>query len=499
MSPISINIVGCCYTRESVGYRTGEVYEIRAYIQRIHPLLLFQSPGLNITDSQIKNLGDEAFEHNFNKRMLKTLFDGSATNQLLSRKGDWIIIDTHYGYMPILKIISPDGNITYMQSDFNCYCRDILNQNYPNYKVEQLEARINISQYIEQFIKFIDINWGKNVIIIGERRAEFIDLDNEILKISQPYSYKLESINFSIQLLRCLKCHYIELPLPLISKDYTGVHYADDAHKYLKERIDEVILGKELPNYNFALTKLEFEYKMESNLIKYNILMIEEEEEINRIIHKSENNPHLMELINNQITLGNLNMLSVKAKLLEKTNSKSNLIKAKELYKTSFECGNKWVLDKLLSILWELGDSDSIEEYKQILTSNKKNPLYHKWVGKSYMSGKGFDVNYSRAKEYLSKAIELGLNVHIEYLDCLYLLGEEESHNFLTLANKLASDGDNRAMGRLGNYYYDGTHTPQDLKMALYWYEKAYSSGLPWAKVKINEIKRGIEPEIPGS
>jgi hypothetical protein len=96
----TVNIIGCCLSRNIFNVNSGKKYKVEGYIQGLNPFLLFnETPHkYHIDDADASLLKHPDLDHPYNVRMLKTLLNGGAWKQLIERKGDWIILDTYYAY-----------------------------------------------------------------------------------------------------------------------------------------------------------------------------------------------------------------------------------------------------------------------------------------------------------------------------------------------------------------------------------------------------------------
>ena len=71
-----------------------------------------------------------------------------------------------------------------------------------------------------------------------------------------------------------------------------------------------------------------------------------------------------------------------------------------------------------------------------------------------------------------------------------YTKESEKKEQLLKVFEIMAESGNQDAINRLGNMYYDGFCVKQDLKKALYWYEKGTKYGNTWSCLRAGEMYR---------
>jgi len=103
------------------------------------------------------------------------------------------------------------------------------------------------------------------------------------------------------------------------------------------------------------------------------------------------------------------------------------------------------------------------------------------YLGRMYQAGFGVEKDVEKAKALVSEAADTGLDDALHYLASSYLsggLGEKSSEKALELFRKGAGQEDGRIFQlALGGLYENGQGVEKDYSKALFWYDKAVSSG----------------------
>lgn len=71
---------------------------------------------------------------------------------------------------------------------------------------------------------------------------------------------------------------------------------------------------------------------------------------------------------------------------------------------------------------------------------------------------------------------------------CVLDVTSEELQLALAACQQAASEGDVQAQYELGEFYYEGKHTPRDLAQALSWFEKASLQGHAQAQYRLGSM-----------
>lgn len=251
-SPVSINILGCCMSRDVFNIKTDVEYSIKAFVQRQNPFLIFQHTNININSEEFEKYYLDMLEthpdcpltnrmyHKFNRRSMRTLINGNACSRLLDNKGDWIVIDTHYAQSSDAWRLS-DGR--WFQASYSCYI-DTITELVPKYTdmyIEKFHANINMTMMADSLSQFLRQHWDNRIILINSRPAEYRIHNGNILPLKTDEYFKTSSKHMCKIIMDRIPVHLIKLPERLISRDGNLVHYTSDTLAYIRSEIDSVI------------------------------------------------------------------------------------------------------------------------------------------------------------------------------------------------------------------------------------------------------------------
>ena len=249
---ISVNILGCCMSRDVFNIRTDVQYKIRAFVQRQNPFLIFQHTNISVNDEQFEDYYEMMKEkhpecpltnrmyHKFNRRSMRTLINGNARSRLLDNKGDWIVLDTHYAQSPDIWRLS-DNRL--FQASYACYL-DTVTELIPQYagmNVERLHANVNMTLMADELSFFLDKHWHNKIILIDSRPSEYRIHNGVETPIVTDISFRDSSKKMCDLLAERIPVHIIGLPEHLISRDGNLVHYTQDILEFIRHRIDEIV------------------------------------------------------------------------------------------------------------------------------------------------------------------------------------------------------------------------------------------------------------------
>lgn len=86
---VSINIYGCCVSRDSVAFRQDK-YVVPRYVQAISPLTVMCGEPLNLKVEDFSSYEDV---HNFTKRCICLDANKNAIDYLVGANADWLLFD----------------------------------------------------------------------------------------------------------------------------------------------------------------------------------------------------------------------------------------------------------------------------------------------------------------------------------------------------------------------------------------------------------------------
>ncbi|MCQ2071341.1 MAG: DUF6270 domain-containing protein, partial [archaeon] len=150
----TFNIIGSCVSRNAFNVAFGKDLKVTGYLQRNFILDLFDPmpEESKITDKEVL----EYDSHKFNLRNIRFLVNGDGIDFILSRKGEWLLIDSFYAGAECSELVFPDGHIKYIQSDFVHILKKIFKNNprYDGFRYRSVRARENFDIRIDEAVDF---------------------------------------------------------------------------------------------------------------------------------------------------------------------------------------------------------------------------------------------------------------------------------------------------------------------------------------------------------
>jgi TPR repeat protein len=431
----TVNVLGSCFSRDIFNANFGKKYKVEGYVHGINPLLIFEKtpPEYHICDADLAIIEDSFLDHAFNVRMMKMHMNGGAWEQLITRKGDWIILDTYYAYNDLFVLRYSNGQELLFQGHRPDLIKKIIatNDKFKNCSIKRIDGSLNFSYYVEQLADFLRENWGDKIILINSIESGYCANDDRSLTHRTiPYECWESHSNYMAKLLiEKLKCDYIQMPFVPITVDKVGVHYIYEIHMYLKETVDAIINGHKTDGTQYEINE---KYKRKIDAI-----------------------------------------------VAGKTTASNVIIKEIALILTNnVEEDYPWSIENL-----------------KTLSKDGYVPA-QRYLGRAYRDGKGVPQDLEIAAEWMRKAADKNIVSKNELFDILWEIGTGESYNeMISVAETLAETGDGNAMGRLGRAYRDGKGVPQDLEIAAEWMRKAYDNCLEWSDELFDILWRINTPE----
>ena len=144
--------------------------------------------------------------------------------------------------------------------------------------------------------------------------------------------------------------------------------------------------------------------------------------------------------------------------------------------------GHEGANDKLLRM------QDQQKQFKKLLVKAEAGNLKAQYeVGIMYLKGKGVETDGRKARSWIGKAADRGVNKAVTRLGILYYKGEGGAKDYrqaLKLFRGVSSDSV-LAQYYLGEMYADGKGVSRNYTTAIEWYEKAADGGFQRASGKI--------------
>jgi Sel1 repeat. len=428
---VTVNILGSCVSRTIFNKKFGKTYSVEGYVQRSFIFDIFETVDekYQVTEEEIAKYKGT----NFDKRSLATLINGTAREKLLFRKGEWIVLDTHYCGVACALITYPDKSKRIIQSDFIDAVKKVFQENekFKECTIESIDAFGYIDKNLKNVIEFLKENWGSKIILIDCPRTPWYLSENGDLKTTG-VSY-VGSVGAATQvcelLLKNIDCYFVRLPSVVIGDHYhnyhsSSVHYVSEIYDYLKEIVDVITDKNQVEtdkNKRMNILLLKYENVFQQMLLGEYISEFNSVQIIRNIVSKSiESRYHEMHLL----------------------------------------------CDKLCS---------------------QGNAEGYRWKSNAYRDGKGVEKNIDTAIIWMKKAVDkkpLFINELVDILQRSTNLNDHEE------AFKICSETTYAtwATGYLARAYRDGKGVEKDVDRAIELMRTAVNKNVGWAKKELDEM-----------
>ena len=466
---ITMNILGCCASRNIFNVKLGNEYKVSSYIFNNNPFLINQSVSnkYDIPDADIIKLPISELQHAHPRESIRSLINCNAKETLLEKKGEWILLDTHYSIHDAYKLKYPNGEETILQSGYAKYM-DALIKNcsaLKDFSVERSASQIVIDDYIDELCEFLRENWGRNIILLNTKPS-FNRVTGPELNVNEYLSViknELRNYEYSQKILSRLDCHYIEIPFTMARDAESSVHYTSEIQEYLKLKVDIIInYGNTSPRkYINAINNLDAEYGQKIRKI-------------------------LTQYLDGSVSAGHMGRAYRDGKGVEK-----DLDKAAEWMRKASNAGIGWAKNELFDILWRIGTPESYREMISVATAFAElgdgNAMGR--IGRAYRDGKGVEKDLDKAAEWMRKAMDKAWLWGVDLSDLLLKSPKKKDHEeAFKICSSLVKRNSAEAMGYLGRMYRDGKGVEMNLDNAAEWMRKAANKNVGWAKNELNDI-----------
>lgn len=427
-------------------------FRVFGYVQHQNPFLLFQQPlDIELTeedlieycnDSRTANWIKDRLSHSFNRRVLIELFNCKSKETLLNRKAEWIVLDTYYTYCSPLLVVSYKGKTVYYQDDTNARMIFEIIQTNPKFSsvtANLVEATPNMSYQVKKITDYLKKHWpatvtpngtdnhiNYNVFLISTEPALFYHKNNTItIKTDPKYYEKLQLNNKATSLFTSnINCYVISPPGPVVSCDDTQIHYSYYTNQLILNIIVNTILNKNDEN-----TKKDIERTLFNNYL----------DTICSLMNGDIDEPYtVIKTVENAI---DKNKSGEYLSLIEKCKS---------------------LISNGITVAYML-------KARLLLKSNCKTE----------------DALYDLQNAYSGGCFEAGLDL----ID--YNLSNNTCPQELIRAimDQLINVEERGVYSRIGQCYEKGLlYYPKDIEKAIYWYRKASSKNVLWAKIHLFDI-----------
>lgn len=488
----SINIFGSCVSREPFNHAGPHVYNLKEYVHKVSPLFIHKT-GENqwITESEVD------LPHNFVKRSICTLLNGTARERLLGNKGEWIIVDTFYFISELFEITTRDESGAVidryiLQLPHECIdeVTRIVNSNekYRGSSIRRIDASPNYSKIVPEFADFLK-NWNSNVIVISasneyyQQTGEGFVVNANIIEKNRKQFIALE------HLIKSIDCWVIPVPLNTYSIDDSPVHYDVEVEKYVEQMIHSIVSGaldwKKMTKSWAALQRYSYgvmasEFTSTAQLLSDTKAILDSKNEARY--------PAAISLCKEGMTRGHPEFHALMGHInLNGWGVKRNNERALEHFRYAFDNGVP-TLSYLIDVLLRINTEASREELSKLISENvnikDRDALCR--IGRLYADGIVSSRDVGKAVSYYRRAIERGNDfARIELFDLMFKTDQSkyasELHNVI---EPLVDQGSAIAQLRLARLYRDGVGVGRDPSAACDLFKKAADGGVDSARME---------------
>ena len=492
--PVSVDIFGCCYTRDIFNEYLDGPYKIQSYIFGLHPFLINNNrPEFSrITESDLLELAGkttdfrvkEYLSHKFLRRNLLYSFNGFSRKNLEDKHAQWLVIASFYDSCPLMKVTDCNsGEVLYLQNDVAHIVESICK--HMGFGFEIIDGFLNRPREIDDFCEWINEVYGENVILVFGEPSEYRSPDHVYFQYIEPSFNILNQITFCREIVKRIPVHYVDIPFPKVSRDRVSVvHYEQYVFDYLREVILNITKG--IGNKNeiqLRYKQIAFEIMNGRLPLIRNIL-----DKGQKIIDEKRPLETIFELTDKVIDDYRVQDLIGRAYLNQ---SPPRLECALTWFRRSFESG-KMSPGNICRTLDMMGTDDAYSEKIRVIRSAIEMgfPSAYGLMGRAYRDGKGVPSDLRIAATWMRKATEWKIGwANWELFDILWRIGTPESYKeMIELAIPLAESGNREMQTRMGRAYRDGKGVEKDLLKSKEWYEKAYRQNLIGAGIELSDV-----------
>lgn len=499
-----VSIFGSCVVRSSFNYAPLNTLKVGEYIHKISPLFSEPVPvHMMINEDEVRS------DHNFIKRSICTLLNGTAWIRLDNNWSDWLIMDNLYFSCSLYLLEGPNKERRLLQFPLEVESEVFRivaeNPKYTGWKITKLSACPNYKLLIKQLIEHLH-RWNLSKIILIDAVDALWKID-ETGKRSEYHNnpdFMIMRSMITKMLLDNIDIVYYICPSELYADYYNGfgfcnVHYGSEIYEYysniLYNRITEK--GNDLLVQSKATSVLQNQLCLIINEVVYS-----SSNTIGRLKRFYEKDGNTDDTIDVLINLSNnvasnysnyeceawLGRIYRDGKGVDR-----NLMIASEwTRKANMHGGPIWAKSDLFDILWRINTPESISEaldFGMPLAKAGVKELQY-WVARCYRDGKGVEKDLDKAAEWMRKAKNQGLKwADGELFGILWRINTPESmFEALEFGMPLAESGVKELQGWIARCYREGRGVEKDLDKATEWMRKAYDQKLGYASWELFDI-----------
>lgn len=249
---VSVNVWGCCVSRDSVAFRQNK-YVVPRYVQVISPLTVMSGKPL---DLKIEDFSAYPNVHNFTKRCICLDANKNAIDYLVADKGTWLLFDI----AEIRRTVYfwPEADIVLTKNSKLCQMLDVLagftngeipSEIYPS-KLSDEELTAAVEKLCDKFLEHFP---PQNIILNEFYNVDtYLNANNELQEFSETEKGCSRLQNKVLKLANevCKRkfkgCHIITMPANNFADEkqrwgLSSLHYTALYYDYVERCISAIV------------------------------------------------------------------------------------------------------------------------------------------------------------------------------------------------------------------------------------------------------------------
>ncbi len=239
-----VNIFGCCISRESFILDCLKNHYVGEYIHKGSVWLSDRREDWpQITEDEV------VMPHNFLKRSICTLLNGTSWDRLYENRSSWLILDNYYFTQNVYVITPPDGGKPRIMQFPGEIKKEVFrivrtNPKYSGYSIKLVTAWPNYPLLLKSVIEKLK-PWAGRIIFLDAVRANYhLDQSGSVVRIDPRDTFNR---HFSTKLIvDALDCYYVSAPDDVYSNYYKScdknpVHYGKEVYEYYSKAISMIL------------------------------------------------------------------------------------------------------------------------------------------------------------------------------------------------------------------------------------------------------------------
>lgn len=184
-SKVSINIYGCCVSRDSVAFRQSK-YVVPRYVQAISPLTVTSGKPLNLKTEDFSSYENV---HNFTKRCICLDANKNAIDYLVGTNADWLLFDVAelrrvvYFWRNAGIMLTKNSKLTRMLSVVELYTNGEIPSEIIPWELSEKELSVAVEMLCDEIFKYFS---PQNIILNEFYNVDvYLNSDGELCSFSE--------------------------------------------------------------------------------------------------------------------------------------------------------------------------------------------------------------------------------------------------------------------------------------------------------------------------